>query len=112
MDSKTIGQATLSQLPEIFSSIDQDKPVVLVLIRTDTSGNPTNNHQVLATGYNNDKAPDQYTLYLYDPNQPKQESVMTVQSQKDGSISITEAGVIEPTRGFFASPYFYHPSEG
>jgi regulator of RNase E activity RraA len=65
---------------------------------------PTQNHQVVATGYDLDEYNRRVTLFLYDPNHPGKEPELTVGLDPDGDPHI-EQSTGEPLRGFFVLDY-------
>ena len=56
------------EIPKLRRRIDKGKPAVLALIRTHGINDPSQNHQVLATGYEFDPISKAFTAQLYDPN--------------------------------------------
>jgi hypothetical protein len=63
---------TQREWPLVRASLDRGEPAPLILIKT-TSRNPWdmgNNHQVLATGYEEDRETGDVTIHLYEPNYP------------------------------------------
>ncbi len=54
------------ELPKLRRSLDKGQPVVLALIRVQGLDNPTQNHQVLATGYDLDTSSNKMTIFLYE----------------------------------------------
>jgi len=52
IQKKSIGERTREEWPSLKAALDELKPTILVLIRSSgLLGNPTDNHQVLAIGY-------------------------------------------------------------
>jgi hypothetical protein len=96
--------------PEIQSGLDAGKPVPLGLVTVRTS-NPAQlgkNHQVLAYGY--DRAGDQVTLKVYDPNTDLGAAddvrISFSLAHAGGKSTITHnVGIGDPIRGFFNVPY-------
>ena len=67
----SIGHKTQEEWPILKETIDNNSPTILVLIRSiGLLGNPTNNHQVLAVGYDFNQPTKDLRLYVYDPNKP------------------------------------------
>jgi murein DD-endopeptidase MepM/ murein hydrolase activator NlpD len=94
-----------TELPRLTRSLDKGKPVVLCLIRVGKGGDPTHNHQVVATGYDLDVAPGKMVIHLYDPNHPLAAPTITVSlSRADFAISQSTG---EELRGFFLIPYTF-----
>ena len=83
--------------------IDRGEPAVLLLIRAGGMTSPTQNHQVVATGYELDEASGEVEVFLYDPNHPDEEPHISfnLDPEKGGPSQSTE----EPLRGFFVLDY-------
>ncbi len=65
----SMGHRTRREWPTLKSMIDASKPAILVLIREEgAAANPTNNHQVLAFGYDHDPSTGDLWVTIYDPN--------------------------------------------
>ena len=90
-----------SEIPKLRRTLDRGEPAVLCLIRTHGLENPTQNHQVVATGYDLDAG--MMTISLYDPNHPGQTPTIRVcLNRRDFSIQQSSG---EALRGFFLIPY-------
>ena len=59
------------EIPKIQRSLERGEPTVLLLIRVRQLGGVTQNHQVLATGYELDPVTKEMKIFLYDPNYPE-----------------------------------------
>jgi hypothetical protein len=93
----TTWKMTMRQWPLIKSSIDYGMPASLTLIRTQI--NPSDNHQVLATGYCED-ALGFAQIALYDPNHPDQSPTIALRLVgAEAGRAVQSTG--EPLRGFF-----------
>ena len=119
-------QATLNELGVIRSQLDDGRPVVLGLVRKQTSDTLEiwNNHQVLAYGYSESPTGD-ITMNIYDPNRPNNNDItieatrvvvgaifnpsppsiapvfgLSCKQMENGVESINE-----PVRGFFSMDY-------
>ena len=106
----------IKEFPKLRASIDQRTPAVLCLIRGRGLENPTQNHQVLATGYRFDTATNQVTIDVYDPSHPREEPTLAM-NLNDVSRGIDLAqSTGERLRGFFVVKYRPHkrgpPEEG
>ena len=85
--------------------IDRGDPAVLALIREDLHGNPTENHQVVAVGYELNDLDRTLTIELYDPNHPGKTPSLTADfSNPSGGIDASQS-TGEPLRGFFVIDY-------
>jgi hypothetical protein len=96
------------EVPKLRRSLDQGNPAVLALIRARHLESPTENHQVLATGYDFDEAGKQMKIYLYEPNHPG--AVPTIDlsvARPSQGIQISQS-TGEPLRGFFVIQYRFH----
>jgi hypothetical protein len=104
----TLGLMTKSDVPMVKKSIEQDRPKTLGLICVDGStANPTDNHQVLATGYRYDTNSKDLTIDIYDPNYPDEDDIHISMNTglPDNAINISHSKG-DPIRGFFAIKYF------
>jgi len=103
--NRSIGQRTQDEWPIIKSTIDGNTPLILVLIRsTGLLGNPTNNHQVLAVGYDFNPPTKDLRLYVYDPNKPDETQTISLNvGLPGGSLDLVDSA--SPlTRGLFVNP--------
>jgi hypothetical protein len=107
LDDKWVLQKTIKdEIPKLLEELRSARPTVLVLIRSAGTGNPTLNHQVLATGFDLDPDTNNLSVFLYDPNQPQVKAELNIKLAKPGrKVEISQPNVPEPTRGFFISPY-------
>lgn len=65
----SMGYRTRREWPVLKAMIDDSQPAILVLIREEgLTANPTNNHQVLAFGYDHDPSTGDLWVTIYDPN--------------------------------------------
>ena len=93
------------ELPRIRRSLDKGQPVVLGLVRVRGFGNPTHNHQVVATGYEFNSATKDLVLNIYDPNHPLRDVTiqMNLAHPSSGIHLVQSSG--ELLRGIFIVPY-------
>ena len=93
------------EIPKLRRMLDRGEPAVLVLVRAHGLDNPTQNHQVLATGYEFDPITRVMRIQLYDPNHPQQEPAITLNlaSPRSGLQLAQSTG--EMLYGFFVIPY-------
>ena len=106
LDDKTVaGNTARNEVPKLRKQLDQGSPVVIGLVRSQGVTNPTENHQVLAIGYNYDETTKQLVISLCDPNYHRQNSTlsMNLASPGQGIQAIQSTG--EPLRGFFVINY-------
>lgn len=101
----SIGQLTRREWPKLKTALDNGEPAILVLIRASGFfGNPTKNHQVLATGYKFDPATKDLVIYEYDPNKPDQKHTLVLNlGLPEGRLFLKDSAR-RGTRGFFVSP--------
>lgn len=104
-DLKLAANLSRYEIPKLRRALDKGKPAVLALIRVRGGDDPTQNHQVLATGY--EYLPDvkKYLISLYDPNHPRKEPYITVDFSNSNSGLKIEQSTGEFLRGFFVIPY-------
>lgn len=93
------------EVPKLRRSLDQRKPVVLALIRSRQGASATQNHQVLATGYNYDEGSHLMTIELYDPNHPGILPTISLNLSKPSQGIDIRQSTGEALRGFFIIPY-------
>lgn len=96
------------EFPRLRTTINQGTPAVLCLIRARGLVDPTQNHQVLATGYRLDTATGQVTIHVYDPSHPGQEPTLSMSlGDPDAGIDLAQS-TRERLRGFFVVKYRAH----
>jgi murein DD-endopeptidase MepM/ murein hydrolase activator NlpD/uncharacterized protein YgiM (DUF1202 family) len=93
------------ELPKLRRRLDKDEPVVLGLIRIEGLGDPTKNHQVLATGYEYDQDNKRMVVDLYDPNHPGKEPTITLDLKRPSEGIRMSQSTGEFLRGFFIINY-------
>lgn len=93
------------EVPKLRRQLDQGKPVVLALVRGRGVEDPTQNHQVLVTGYDLDDATQQMALYLYEPNYPGMVPTLNLSlAHPSQGLQLTQS-TGEVNRGFFVISY-------
>ena len=101
------GRSRLAALSErewskLKHSLDAGQPVPLGLVRDSTY--VFDNHQVLATGY--DQESDGHgTIHVYDPNCPDVESTIRLTFDQERSVFEESCTASTPLRGFFCETY-------
>jgi hypothetical protein len=104
LSRRQIARRTLErELPRILAALDKGMPQVLLLLRA-TGGDPTENHQVVVTGYQREADSDLVTLFLYDPNHPGREAELWVDITGTTSPWVYQS-TGEPLRGFYRIGY-------
>jgi murein DD-endopeptidase MepM/ murein hydrolase activator NlpD/uncharacterized protein YgiM (DUF1202 family) len=97
-----------NEQPRLRKQLDRGEPVVLALIRARGGEDPTQNHQVLATGYSLDADTNTLTIELYDPNHPGKDPTLDLRLPRQGETAgpgwITQS-TGEALRGFFVISY-------
>lgn len=89
------------ELPRLVSSIDAGRPVVLGLVVARNLGSIGDNHQVVAYGYDQDRATGRTTVHVYDSNSPRKAVTLTSEAdQHDWTASNGHSW-----RGFFLQDY-------
>lgn len=102
---KGIAERTRKEWQELKDMLDQRKPTILILIRASgLLGNPTDNHQVLAIGYDYDPMTMDLVLYVYDPNIPNQTQTISFNLGLPGGKLELVDSASSKTRGFFVNP--------
>ena len=93
------------EIPKLRAKIDSGSPAVMLLIRVKGISDPTQNHQVIACGYEEDPATKEMKIHLYDPNHPRIEPTLSMNlSKPTQGIHLTQS-TGEPLRGFFVLDY-------
>lgn len=105
-DDAFVGQSMIrTEIPRLRRQLEIGRPVVLALIRAQGFGNPTLNHQVLATGYTFDPVTQRMSISLYDPNHPGGQPTLDLNlSRMDVGLDLSQS-TGEALRGFFAIRY-------
>jgi murein DD-endopeptidase MepM/ murein hydrolase activator NlpD/uncharacterized protein YgiM (DUF1202 family) len=94
-----------NEIPKLRRMLDRGDPAVLVLVRGRGAVNPTENHQVLAIGYDFDPVSKHMTVFLYDPNHPRKEPTITLNlSNPSQGLSLAQS-TGETLFGFFVNKY-------
>lgn len=104
-DQEVIQLTTQREIPKIRRSLEKGDPVVLALVRVSGAGNPTANHQVLATGYDFNPDTKDITIHTYDPNYPGEQPAITMNLTKIGAGGSLKVSTGEVLRGFFIIKY-------
>jgi hypothetical protein len=104
--AKGIQQITGKQeWPALKRSLDREVPASLTLIRVAGVADPSDNHQVVATGYRME-AEGNVIIGLYDPNHPRSKVSLRLRFDSKGSMTGCAQSTGEPVRGFFVWPYY------
>ncbi|GAP10227.1 hypothetical protein BECAL_01390 [Bellilinea caldifistulae] len=93
------------EIPKMKRLLQKGEPAVLGLVRVRGVQSPTQNHQVLATGYELDPAFEQISISLYDPNHPHLNPVIRFFMGKNATAPLFIQSTGEPLFGFFVIPY-------
>lgn len=105
-DNESVASLTAGrELNKVRSRIEAMRPAVLLLIRAGGFVDPTQNHQVLAVGYDLDEAAQQATLFLYDPNYPGEAPTLTLDLADPSQGIGGQHSTGETSRGFFVLNY-------
>lgn len=103
-DDDYVGRKTSDvELARMRSLINAGKPAVLCLVRTRGLSDPTGNHQVIATGYE-ETGDGNLRIRLYDPNHPGIEPELLVPEYWYPGAPMSQT-TGEPLRGFFVMAY-------
>jgi len=101
---KGIGERTQNEWSELKSLLDKGEPTIIVLIRASgLLGNPTENHQVLAIGYDFNPMTMDLVLHVYDPNIPDRTQIISMNlGLPEGKLDLVDSASPK-TRGFFVN---------
>ena len=94
-----------NEIPKLRRMLDRGDPAVLVLVRGQGAVNPTQNHQVLAVGYELDQPSKRMTIFLYDPNHPNKEPAISLNLANPGQGLDLFQSTGEALFGFFVNNY-------
>jgi hypothetical protein len=104
-DLDVAARCARTEVGKLRRSLDRGKPAVLALIRAKQGESPTENHQVLATGYDFSDDTKQIKIYLYDPNHPGLTPTIDLNlARPSQGIQISQSSG-EPLRAFFVIQY-------
>jgi len=101
MRTQFTGIVTLSlkEWPRLRASLDAGKPIIVCLVRSSAFNDLSENHQVVAIGYQW-AGGDHPTVFIYDPNHPDDEQSLTFSmGDKDSLHGVESDG--KTMRGFF-----------
>jgi len=97
------------EVPKLRRALERGRPAVLALVRAKQLQSITENHQVLALGYDFDDSTRQMKIYLYEPNYPGLMPTLDLNvSRPSKGIQISQS-TGEPLRGFFVIEYEAEP---
>ncbi len=96
-----------SEIPRLRRHLDKGEPVVLLLLRARGISNPTQNHQVLATGYELNPENQQMVIEVYDPNHPRQPRYIRLSLASSSPTLDLAQSSGEALFAFFLLPYHF-----
>jgi hypothetical protein len=104
MRKTSIGERTRDEWPKLRNALDSTGPAILVLIRSSGYfGNPTDNHQVLAIGYEYNPGTMDLVIFTYDPNIPNVTNSLSLNvGLPEGKLYLKDSAS-RKTRGFFVN---------
>lgn len=100
-DQKLLYDTFKHQIPLAIETINKGIPAAIIIIRSKNIENPTDNHQILLTGYKINGPITEFTCY--DPNHPSKSTILRI-CMKIGEESISQS-TGEFARGFFVNKY-------
>ena len=103
----SIGYSTKVEWPLIRNAIDQGAPVILGVIRTGPTNDPSEagkNHQVLAIGYQYAATGGDIWVFAYDPNHPRAIATLSMNFDLPENQIGAAQDTGEKVRGFFTIP--------
>lgn len=99
----SLSYRTKQEWPNLYDRIKKDEPTGIVLIRVEgPTADPSQNHQVLAFGYEWNPTTKDLTLHVYDPNRPDQTIYLTMALSGSKLRARDSSGA--RLRGFFVNP--------
>lgn len=102
-DASVAGSTIQSEFPKLQDSMAWLQPSVLLMIYARSWEDPTQNHQVVAVGYDLDEVTQKASIFLYDPNYPSKEPTLDVDLGSPSGAFKQSTG--ETPRGFFLQRY-------
>ena len=93
------------EFPKLYRRLNKGEPATLVLIRARGVEDPTQNHQVVAVGYDFDEHSRGLVVYVYDPNRPGQEPTLSMNLAHPSSGIDATQSTGEELRAFFVVDY-------
>lgn len=106
MDTRSLSRMTdREEIPRLRESLDAGEPVILALVRSRGLLSLTQNHQVLATGYEFNSQTKDFVIRLYDPNHPGKSPFLTMNLATPWIGLQLAQSTGEPLRGFFVINY-------
>ena len=101
---EAVARSTIEkEFPRLRDSIARGQPPVLLMIYAGAWESPTQNHQVVAVGFDLDEAAQRVTIPIYDPNYPGDEPTLHLDLRP--SLATLNQSTGEPLRGFFLQGY-------
>ncbi|MGI6368593.1 MAG: hypothetical protein ACOX2L_09610 [Anaerolineae bacterium] len=105
LNDRALARRTVQrELPRLLKSLNQGVPAVILLVRVRCK-DPTLNHQVVVTGYTEDREHGRVQLELYDPNHEEMDVTLTVNSLPQSEELAATQSTGETLRGFFVLAY-------
>lgn len=108
-DGDLLRHTVRHQWPRVRRDLDAGRLSALGLVRV-SSRNPLRmgeNHQVLAYAYGLDEGSGSLLLAVYEPNYPGRDDVTLALNVREPAGILASTG--DPFRGFFRTPYRFHP---
>ena len=94
----------IQEFPILKDLLDRGQPTPLIVLRKRNMGNPTENHQVLAIGYDLDHVLERVSIDIYDPDYPQERRHLLLALEKQPMLSDDSEATVIP-RGFFVLCY-------
>ncbi len=104
-DDDDVLHFTAREVPRLRALLDGGQPAVLCLVRVQGLNDPTVNHQVVVSAYDYDSSSQKLSLFLYDPNHPGLEPVISLSLANPNLAAGLAQSTGEPLRAFFVNPY-------
>jgi hypothetical protein len=111
-DGALLRHTVRHEWPRVRRDLDAGRPSPLGLVRV-RSRDPLRmgeNHQVLSYAYGLDEGSGSLLLAVYDPNHPGRDDVTLALNVREPAGGMASTG--DPFRGFFRTPYRFHPPLG
>ena len=89
------------EYPKLYRRLKKGEPATLVLIRASGVEDPTQNHQVVAVGYDFDETTRDLVVHIYDPNHPGEEPTLSMNLAHPSSGINPTQSTGEELRAFF-----------
>jgi hypothetical protein len=106
LDDSTLAKKMIRwEIPKMQNRLKAGEPAALLLVRVKGIKDPTQNHQVLAIGYEYEPLTKDLRIFLYDPNYPGEQPELTMNLTNPSQGIALQHSKGDALRGFFSLDY-------